>query len=160
MPRIAVTGHRDLDDTTAGVIRAAFDARIAELTVEGRVVGVSCLADGADALFAAAVLDAGGDLVAVIPAEKYRDGLPAAYRPEYDRLLGAALDVIRLDHVEVTARAYTDAGLASLVGADELIAVWDGRPAAGSGGSADVVAQAREQGVPVTVIWPDGARRG
>lgn len=37
--------------------------------------------------------------------------------------------------------------------ADELYAVWDG-------GTADVVAYAREHGTPVRVIWPDGAQRG
>ena len=43
--------------------------------------------------------------------------------------------------------------------ADELWAVWDGKPARGYGGTADVVACARENGVPVRVIWPAGARR-
>jgi hypothetical protein len=34
-------------------------------------------------------------------------------------------------------------------------------PAARSyGGTADVVAYAREHGTPVRVIWPDGAQRG
>jgi hypothetical protein len=44
--------------------------------------------------------------------------------------------------------------------ADELIAVWDGQPARGYGGTADVVAYARRRGKPVHVIWPDGAERG
>ncbi len=43
--------------------------------------------------------------------------------------------------------------------ADELYAVWDGEPARGYGGTADVVAYARERGKPVSVIWPDGAYR-
>jgi hypothetical protein len=44
--------------------------------------------------------------------------------------------------------------------ADELYAVWDGKPARAYGGTADVVACARECGTPVRVIWPDGAQRG
>jgi hypothetical protein len=44
--------------------------------------------------------------------------------------------------------------------ADELYAVWDGKPARSYGGTADVVAYAREHGTPVRVIWPDGAQRG
>ncbi|HEY1620682.1 MAG TPA: hypothetical protein VGG25_23870 [Streptosporangiaceae bacterium] len=44
-------------------------------------------------------------------------------------------------------------------GADELWAVWDGQPARGYGGTADVVAHARSKGIPVRVIWPEGARR-
>ena len=40
-----------------------------------------------------------------------------------------------------------------------LVAVWDGQSARGLGGTADVVAYARERGKPVTVIWPEGASR-
>ena len=43
--------------------------------------------------------------------------------------------------------------------ADELYAVWDGKPARSYGGTADV-AYAREHSTPVRVIWPDGAQRG
>jgi hypothetical protein len=43
--------------------------------------------------------------------------------------------------------------------ADELYAVWDGQPARGYGGTADVVAYARQRSIPVRVIWPDGAER-
>ncbi len=43
--------------------------------------------------------------------------------------------------------------------ADELYAVWDGQPAQAYRGTADVVAYAQEHGVPVRVIWPEGARR-
>jgi hypothetical protein len=40
-----------------------------------------------------------------------------------------------------------------------LIAVWDGEPARSWGGTADVAAAARSQGLPVTVVWPKGATR-
>jgi hypothetical protein len=53
-----------------------------------------------------------------------------------------------------------DASLRMLVEADELLAVWDGQPARGYGGTADVVGVAREKGIPVTVVWPAGAMRG
>ncbi|MDX3103586.1 hypothetical protein [Nonomuraea angiospora] len=43
--------------------------------------------------------------------------------------------------------------------AEVLFAVWDGQPARGYGGTADVVAEARRLEVPVRVIWPAGARR-
>jgi hypothetical protein len=43
--------------------------------------------------------------------------------------------------------------------ADLLWAVWDGQPARGYGGTADVVAAARAKGLPVRVIWPHGAHR-
>jgi len=43
--------------------------------------------------------------------------------------------------------------------ADRLFAVWDGKPARAYGGTADVVAEARKRGMPVTIIWPEGAAR-
>ena len=43
--------------------------------------------------------------------------------------------------------------------AGQLWAVWDGQPARGYGGTADVVAAARAKGLPVRVIWPHGAHR-
>jgi hypothetical protein len=52
------------------------------------------------------------------------------------------------------------AGSEILVGlVDELIAVWDGEPARGYGGTADVVAYAKRQGIPVRIVWPEGAAR-
>jgi len=41
----------------------------------------------------------------------------------------------------------------------ELFAVWDQQPARGYTGTADVVAHARERGLPVRIIWPDDATR-
>jgi hypothetical protein len=51
------------------------------------------------------------------------------------------------------------ASQAMLDRADQLYAVWDGKPARGYGGTADVVAEAESRGVPVTIIWPEGAQR-
>jgi hypothetical protein len=43
---------------------------------------------------------------------------------------------------------------------DALVAVWDGAVPDGKGGTGDTVQLARARGVPVTVVWPDGAARG
>jgi hypothetical protein len=53
-----------------------------------------------------------------------------------------------------------DASRHMLADADVLLAVWDGQPARGYGGTADVVNAARDQGIPVTIVWPAGAMRG
>jgi hypothetical protein len=42
---------------------------------------------------------------------------------------------------------------------EHLVAVWDGEPSDGHGGTGDVVAAARERGLPVTAVWPDGTAR-
>ncbi|MFJ1457386.1 hypothetical protein [Nocardia sp. N2S4-5] len=126
----------------------------------GEVIGVSCIADGADTLFARAVLDVGGGLVVVVPARQYRAGLPAEHHATYDELLAAALDVIQLDYDESTSEAHQAGSERMLEAADELVAVWDGKPARGYGGTADVVAVAEQRGMPITVVWPEGAERG
>ena len=43
---------------------------------------------------------------------------------------------------------------------DRLLAVWDGLPSRGLGGTGDIVTYARTLGRPVTVIWRDGVLRG
>ncbi|AHH95034.1 hypothetical protein GCM10010174_56990 [Kutzneria viridogrisea] len=159
MIRIAITGHRGLPDPTRTLVDAALRSEINRLGERG-LVGVSCLADGADALFAQAVLDSGGDLVAVLPARGYRERLPADYHPTFDALLERAAEVITLDYDKPGSAAYMAASVRMVQGADHLVAVWDGQPAAGQGGTADVVTHARGQGLPVTVIWPEGSSRG
>lgn len=158
MLHLAVSGHRGLSESTE-----AWIADELRRTVESKgvadLVGISCLADGADAIFARTILDLGGRLIAVIPATTYRDGLPASYHPTYDALLSKASETIALDRSISDADAHMDASLRMLDRADELIAVWDGQPARGYGGTADVVQAARDKDVPVTVVWPAGVAR-
>ena len=125
----------------------------------GPVTGLSCLADGADQVFARAVLDAGGLLEAVVPARRYREGLPAEALGEYDALMARAVAVHRADYTESTSQAHMAASEFMVDQTDELWAVWDGQPARSYGGTADVVAYARDHDTTVQVIWPDGARR-
>ena len=86
-------------------------------------------------------------------------GFPDSAHGAYDSLLSKAAKVDRLDRIESTEQAHMEASSAMLARADRLFAVWDGKPARGYGGTADVVAEARQRGVPVTVIWPEGASR-
>jgi hypothetical protein len=123
------------------------------------LTGVSCIADGADALFADEVLSHGGLLEVVIPAAQYREHLPESHYATYDRLLSAATVRHPLNFDESTPEAHMAASELMLGLIDRLIAVWDEQPARSFGGTADVVASARKMGLPVEVIWPVGARR-
>ncbi|MGW5259724.1 hypothetical protein ACWEQG_02035 [Microbispora sp. NPDC004025] len=158
MVRIGVTGHMNLTAATAVLISEAIRAHLR--AADGDIVGVSCIARGADSLFAEAVLEAGGTLEVVLPSQDYRE---AKVKPDhadlFDRLLGKATRVRTMPFDHASREAYVAANEAMLGSVDELVAVWDGAPAAGQGGTADVVAEARERGVPVTVIWPEGAAR-
>src|SRR5215475_11972158 len=150
MYRIAISGHRGLPAPTARLADQAIRAELAQHAPD--VTGISCLADGADQIFARAVTDLGGTLEAVIPATGYRDGLPADSHPGYDDLLARAAAVRRLPFTESTSESHMAASKLMVDEADELYAVWDGKPARGYGGTADVVDYAREHGTPVRVI--------
>lgn len=157
MPRIAVSGHRGLLAHTVRLVDKAI--RTALLPHAPDVIGSSSLADGADQIFARAVSDLGGKIEAVIPASRYREGLPEDSHAEYDDLLAHSVVVHRLPFTESTSESHMAASKFMIDHADELYAVWDGQPARGYGGTADVVAYARERGTPVVVIWPEGAQR-
>jgi len=154
--RIAVSGHRGMPAPVQALINQAIRAALAG---QRDVTGLSCLADGPDQIFARAVLDHGGQIEAVIPATRYRDGLSADAHAEYDRLLARAVTVHRLPFTDSTSEAHMAASELMINQADQLWAIWDGQPARGYGGTADVVAAARAQGLPVLVIWPHGAHR-
>ncbi|GIH66419.1 hypothetical protein [Microbispora siamensis] len=148
--RIAVTGHRDLDPETQSLVDA--EVRRFLRAYAPHVVGISCLALGADQIFAAAVLDLGGVLEAVVPAREYGEG---AFRA----LLAEASEVRRLPFERASPEAYAAANELLIETADLLVAVWDGLPARGSGGTAEAVTAAARRRVPVRVIWPSGATR-
>ncbi|MFD8985131.1 hypothetical protein [Streptomyces sp. NPDC059564] len=156
--RVGITGHRGLNAEVEQQVRDLLQAVVRS---HGGVdlVGVSCIADGPDAWFAEHVLAYGGRLEVVLPAEQYRESLPEEHWPVYDRLMDRASEVHRTGMTASDPAAHM-AGSEILVGlVDELLAVWDGQPARGYGGTADVVAYAARTGVPVRVLWPEGASR-
>jgi hypothetical protein len=122
--------------------------------------GVSNLADGADQLFAGHVLAAGGTLEVVLPCEAYAVSLNTDdSRIRFENLRRAAATVVTMPYPEPTDQAFLAAGQALVDRCDHLFAVWDGRPARGLGGTADIVTYARARRRPVTVLWLDGVVR-
>jgi hypothetical protein len=70
-----------------------------------------------------------------------------------------AAHVHKLEFIESSSESHMSASVYMLEHAEELWAVWDGLPARGYGGTADVVAHARSLTMPVRVIWPHGSSR-
>lgn len=152
--RIGVTGHRDLTLNTVALVSRALEEHLAAYE---DVVGITSLAEGADQLFARAILDRGGELDALVPSHEYRS--LRADLAEYDRLLARAHWVTRLPFRADGPAAHMAASLVMVERSNLVLAVWDGQPARSFAGTADVVAYARQIQVPVTVIWPPGAAR-
>ncbi|HEX6520254.1 MAG TPA: hypothetical protein VF070_09625 [Streptosporangiaceae bacterium] len=126
---------------------------------DGPLAGISSLAAGADQVFAFCVLAAGGQLSFVQPADDYRETMSGMALRSYEHLLALTEHVDRLPFSQSSQEAYYAAGQMVVDKCDHLLAVWDGRPAGGLGGTADIVEYAQKQGKPTTVIWPDGSGR-
>jgi hypothetical protein len=157
MTRVGVTGHRDLPEPTCRLVAAAIAVQLDRFPA---IDGISSLAEGADQIFAEQVLKAGGALTAVVPAAHYgRSFATTAGSAAYRRLRALAREVIELPFSAPSEEAYLAAGQRVVGLAEVLLAVWDGTPSRGVGGTADVVAFASDRGVPTTVVWPPGARR-
>lgn len=157
--RIGVTGHTNLTADSVPLVAEAIDVVLAEVT--GPVTEVSCLARGADQVFAGVVLDLGHRLEVVLPAADYRERkVEPDDRDRFEQLIGRATHVETLPFTTSGRAAYAAAGDRVLSGIERLIAVWDGTPPDGRGGTGDTVRLTRERGLPVTVVWPAGARRG
>jgi hypothetical protein len=158
MTRVGITGHRDLPEPTCRLVSAAIAAQLQRFE---SIEGISSLAEGADQIFAEQVVKAGGALTAVVPSAHYgRSFETTAGGATYRRLRARAREVIELPFRAPSAEAYWAAGQRVVGLADVLLAVWDGTPSRGVGGTADVVAFAEKRGVPTTILWPPGSRRG
>lgn len=166
--RIAVTGHRRLASTPA--LSAAIDQALGLITDQlrpsirdrCRLVVVSALADGADRVVAERALTRpGARLEVILPmpeADYVTDFEPAHSLPEFEHLLGAASWVATIPPSRTRQDAYLAAGRAVIDRADVTIAIWDGLPAAGKGGTGDIVRCLRKQGRPWIWIPGDGGQ--
>ncbi|MEV3993187.1 hypothetical protein AB0J57_30205 [Streptomyces sp. NPDC049837] len=162
MKRIGVTGHRDIPDELHAHVRAAIHAVVHAATRGhgGGLEALSSLAAGADQLFADIALACGAELTAVIPAGDYEDGFTDPDElARYQAFRKRATREVRMDYAHSTDEAYYAAGTYIADHCDRLLAVWDGRPARGLGGTGDIVRYARDLGKPVTVIWRTGVER-
>ncbi|MFI4998115.1 MAG: hypothetical protein ACHQAQ_20310, partial [Hyphomicrobiales bacterium] len=177
---VGITGHRPNKLPAAAAARAAsqlaavfraIDAACAvrrkqdaRLYREGahRVRLVSSFAEGVDQI-AVKMRPSSWEVAAVLPfpREHYeqdfitrdeKGAILSDHRPQFAAALAEASEVVELPEASDGApAAYARAGAFGLRQIDILVAVWDGAEAAGKGGTADVVAQALDGGIPV--IW-------
>jgi hypothetical protein len=175
--RIGVTGHRSLgsQEVVERVVDGVLDHLGATLDDREqtplRWTVISALARGADRIVARAVLRrADARLVAVLPfpAQEYRrDFAQPDDLAEFEHLLAEASEVVALENpaqeagrdettgqeppAETRNRGYLAAGQWVVDHCEILVAIWDGEPAGGIGGTAQVVQYALEQ--KKTVLW-------
>jgi len=156
--KVGITGHQMLSQATKQNVAQAITQLLNDLNKP--FVGVTSLAAGSDQIFAISVLASGGTLEIILPSDGYEETFEAEEdRANYDRLLSLADTVEQLSYSRPTEEAFLAAGIELARRSDMLIAVWDGQPAAGLGGTADVVSYAQRNGAKIAVVWPLGSSR-
>jgi hypothetical protein len=169
---IGVSGHRldKLDHSTIERLLPAIRLTLDTLLTELRIVTarspecfggaaklriLSAAAEGADRILAQEGLAIGSDLQLVLPFgrdEYARDFSDESSRHEYRDLLQQASAIVELDGDRpCETEAYLAAGELIVEHCDVLIALWDGHPAAGEGGTAEIVRLATKSGR--AVVW-------
>lgn len=156
---IGVTGHRKLDNqpVLGEQIRSTIKMitqmvpPLANTPVVPSVL--SPLAEGADRLIVREVLKVPRSMLEVVLPLKQDDYVQdfetAESRMEFHELLSRARRVRQLPSKGNRPEAYKQLGRYIVDHCDVLIALWDGKPAAGEGGTGDIVQYARERRCPL-----------
>lgn len=153
MTKVGVTGHQRLQNAAAwSWVTNAIRAEL--ISVTRPLVGVTSLAVGVDQLFAKVVLELGGTIHAVLPFSDIERSFSPEDLPSYRRLVEqATVEVISEPGSDQDS--YLAAGQRVVELSELVLAVWNGKPALGKGGTADVVAYASVRHVPLVLIDPE-----
>lgn len=152
--RVGITGHQRLEKSSDwDWTRAELENALRSLPQP--LIGVSSLAIGADQLFAQLILNQGCALEAILPFDNYQRAFAAGLdRDEYHRLLKQASRVSVLSNAECDEQSYLLAGTTVVDRCELLLAVWNGQPAIGPGGTGDIVNCARQKQKPLIHFNP------
>jgi hypothetical protein len=160
--RVGVTGHRALADRAQ--VEASVDAVLDRLLAEPGRDGIevwSSLAEGADRLVVDRVLARPGSRLSVVlplPADDYEaDFADAASRDAFRALLARADETVTVgpDGGGSRESAYERAGHAVVDRSDVLLALWDGEPSRGRGGTAEIIEYARDRDRGLEIVLVD-----
>lgn len=139
---IGVTGHQDIGDEDA---ITWVKNELKNLLEKYKVTkGYSSLANGTDQLFAAEIINLVIPLVSVIPSENYENTFEKDDLQSYYELLNKSSDIVTLPFDHPSEEAFFEAGKWITDRVDLMIAVWNGKPAKGLGGTADIVDYAQQ----------------
>jgi len=156
---VGFSGHRKLADpkVAAEGIRSGLERLAVNYSP---LAAVSSAASGADTLFVEEIARRKLPYLLVLPFPKARfqqDFNPA----DWQRILPLIETATRVEEVageESAQGAYMETGIMTADRADVMIVVWDGKPAAGFGGTGDVMAYVRELKKPLILIDPGNGK--
>ncbi|WP_262152228.1 hypothetical protein [Chryseobacterium foetidum] len=134
---LGITGHQKLENFDENWIIKEIRNFVLKNSVDK---GISCLAIGADQLFCEELVNNKIDYDVIIPCENY---LSTFKKKEdilkFTSLLGLSKNVLTLNFEKPSEEAFYAAGQKILEYSTTIIAVWDGKPAKGLGGTGDIV---------------------
>jgi hypothetical protein len=151
--KAGITGHQNLGNPeTVAWVMASLKNVVTQHNVHH---GFTALAVGADQLFAQILRDRNIPYTAVLPCREIEKTFKAPPDLEnYRRLFEYAAEAETLDFIEPAEIAFFEAGKRVVDLSDLVIAVWNGQPAKGLGGTADAVKYALGQKKRVVHINP------
>jgi hypothetical protein len=153
---IGFTGHRHLPDgeKVGRALLSVVESLRAQ--VSGKLIGYSSIAIGADTLFAETCIALGIPWIALLPRprEDFKKDFTESDWAKTSELLQQAARVESLPPARSRDLGYLEGGLSTVDEADIMIAVWNGEPSRGTGGTAEVVAHAENLAKPIILIDP------
>jgi hypothetical protein len=156
---IGFSGHRNLarpDAAAAGISRAL--ERLA--AIRAPLAAVSSAASGSDTLFVEEIARRNLPYLLVLPFSRTRFQRDFS-AGEWQRISPLIEKAVRIEEIageEASEEAYMETGVLTVDRADVMVVVWDGQPAAGLGGTGDVVDYARKLQRPLILIDPNSGQ--
>jgi len=139
--KAGITGHQNLTTNESDWLKKELEIDIKRMKIEE---AYSCLAIGADQLFARIILANNIPLIAVTPCRKYEQTFDINNIKLYKNLVAQTVSRIQLDFDSPSEEAFYEAGKTVVNNSDLVFAFWDNLPAKGLGGTADIVSYAKK----------------
>ena len=151
---IGFTGNRKLDDESRAKTRIGAVLASEHEAFKGLVYGVSSAASGGDLLFAETCLELSIPLYILLPMprQRFRDDFDEVTWQRVEDVLARAALVEEMHEQSTREECYYDCGIRTVEESRLLLALWDGEPAQGMAGTAEMVAYARNTGRPVVYL--------
>ncbi len=135
--KLGITGHQNLGDAKQ---ISKIKKKLTTLLLEKNItMGYTCLADGADQIFAEILYKIKKPYCVVIPSKNYEKTFNKQALKKYNQLIQTSLETITLSFNQPEEEAFYEAGKYIVENSDVVLAIWDGKEAQGLGGTGDIV---------------------
>jgi hypothetical protein len=155
---VGFTGHRRVENEEKAALVLCEVVAGLKRDLGSDMIGRSSVASGGDTLFAEACVAANLKWVALLPfpeSEFQKDFNDADWK-RARKLLDQAERIEVLSDTAERPQGYLHCGLATVEGADLMVALWNGKASRGLGGTADIVEHVRLLQKPLVLISSNG----